>query len=230
MGVYVGNRHIIHKNRLHGIGMSGGKTWDQIATFEDGLLTPNPTGFSSIVGTNLSVVNAAAYNGSFGFSVGISDINARYGILNASNVKRIEIQFYFNPNSIIMAGGDVFNIFASSSIGPAGSSFLLSLQYNAATGYKILPYLKNDVGSNRFGNSVDITDMWHLIRCIFTVSDGSNNGGILMWIDGVSYPTNLFAEDNDTHTIGNKLFGAIAGIDAGTTGTIYIDDIKWREF
>ena len=49
-----------------------------------------------------------------------------------------------------------------------------------------------------------------------------NNGGLVLWIDGVQKQT-LTGIDNDTRRMERVLLGALASIDTGTRGTYSFD-------
>jgi hypothetical protein len=51
---------------------------------------------------------------------------------------------------------------------------------------------------------------------------GANNGSLTFWVDGTPQPI-ISGIDNDTHRIDQVRLGVLAGRDAGTTGTFYMD-------
>lgn len=57
---------------------------------------------------------------------------------------------------------------------------------------------------------------------------GANNGGLRLWIDD-ALQSEILNIDNDTRWFNRLSLGAAAAIDAGTTGTFYIDDYSaWQ--
>lgn len=204
--------------------------WDQEATFEDQELTPNPTGFDSTagVGANLDVNNAAAIRGNFGLEVTLAGVGSEsYGILSDPNNETLfTVEFFLDLNSLVMANTDVFAIMQPFTVAPAqfGS---ITLLYTLAAGYQLQNIINLDVG-NDFGPLVPITDEPHLIRWEFRASSAplANDGFSRMYVDGILV-SNLTGEDTDTRSLDSLRIGAPGGIDAGTAGTIYFDNIRW---
>jgi hypothetical protein len=209
------------------------KPWVQFANFERGALTPYPTGFDSGNGAgaaSLAVNGGAALRGNYGFSCGIPDANARFGQLaSLANEKLVELKFLFDLNSIVMGDGDAFTLISTGTTGAGGSSLQILLQYAIATGYKLATNIKDDAGGNIFGVAFVIADEPIEVRICWKAADyaGADNGFLRVFIND-EVKSNQEGIDNDTHSITTKNFGAISGLDAGTTGTIFFDDIRWR--
>ena len=83
----------------------GGIRWNQFANFEQGALTPNPTGFDSIAGAgqaSLTVSSAAALRGNFGLSVAIPNTQSKFGLLIEPDLeKELTLNFFLDINSLI---------------------------------------------------------------------------------------------------------------------------------
>lgn len=226
MTIYVGNKNRIHKLRAIGSGMGRGIWWTKTATFEAGALTPNPTGFDATGGAgagDLSVDPAAAIRGNFGFLVDIVNINPRYGILSLDNFTQIETEYLFDVNSITMADSDVFD---SVRLTGASIAVFVQLQYTIANGYELRYIARNDAAGNIIGAFGSLPDEASKIRIQWKASDspGANNGICRLFINN-----NLVDEDenidNDTLNLTFANIGAVGGLDAGTTGQIFYDNI-----
>jgi hypothetical protein len=165
--------------------------------------------------------------GDVSMSIRVDDNNVVYITSDHPNAEtRYRARFYFDPNSISMANGDLHRFF----YGYSGSSkIVLRLEFrrNSNT-YQIRPGLLNDGGSWVNGTWVTITDAPHSIEIDWRAATavGANNGGLTLWIDGVQ-KANLTA-DNDTLRIDRVRLGAVNGIDAGTRGTYYFDAFESR--
>ncbi len=76
---------------------------------------------------------------------------------------------------------------------------------------------------------VTISDAPHVIELQWqaATAPGANNGAIAFWVDGVQRGS-VGGLDNDTRRIELVRLGAASGVDAGTTGTYYLDVFESR--
>ncbi len=228
--VYAGNKSRIHSLRGNGLSQGGIRfPWVQEATFEGGVLTPNPTGVDSVVGPAAMVVNsAAAMAGLLGLSVGIpSAVNRVARFSGPVNEIVFNLEFLFDPNSIVMANGDSFFLVTNLSAGAGGAAFQVLLIKNGAN-YESRVIGKTDAGGNMNLPDFIIQDTAQLIGIEWTaaINPGDNDGSIEAFVNGVSVGSR-FDIDNDTHDVQRVDTGAVAGIDPGTSGTIFFDNIRW---
>jgi len=199
--------------------------------FTDGFETGDLSKWSSTVtdGGNLSVSTSAAYQGSYGLQAVINDTNNLRAI-DASPVSETHYRarFYFNPNSITMSSGTSHFIFTG--VNPALSDTLFQAELFYESGvYKLRVRVMNDDWNYTNGTKFVISNGWHAIEIEWQASSvpGVNNGFLSLWIDGVLMQT-LSGVDNDTHIIGEARLGAVSGIDATTSGTMFFDAFESR--
>lgn len=168
-------------------------------------------------------MGAAALVGSQGMQATIDDNTSIYVTDDRANAEsRYRARFYFDPNSIRMAGGDNHFIF----YGYSGTSTIVQrLQLRFSSGnYQLRAALRNDGSTWTNSNWFTISDASHFIELDWRAATaaGANNGGLTLWIDGTQR-TNLTGVDNDTRRIDRVRLGAVTGIDTGTRGIYYFD-------
>lgn len=207
-----------------------GFNWVRRLTFEAGILVAPPTGFDLTLGAgagSLSVSTAAAMRGTYGYSLGIIDTNARAGRINLpATLHKLDLCFLFDVNSLIMANNDDFPIMVMASTGAGGISLIISLKYTAANGYQIYGIARNDAGATITSPLINLPDQAVMIEIKWKPATfaGANDGMLELNMNGgaISQLTNL---DNDTHNVTLINVGPTFGLDAGTNGTIYYDNI-----
>ncbi len=182
-------------------------------------------------GGDLSATPAAALVGTYGMQAVINDNTALYvWDTTPVNDPRYRARFYFNPNSIGMASGDIHYLLQG--LTDSGTNvFTIQLNNNTGTnnGYRIRTQVFNDGGSATNGTYFGISNATHFIEIDWQTATaaGANNGYIILWIDGVQMYTSP-GIDNDTRRVEEARLGAVAGIDTGTRGTYYFDAFESR--
>jgi hypothetical protein len=189
--------------------------------FESGTLSAWTS--SSTDAGDLSVSPAAALVGGQGLQAVIDDVNVLSLTSDHPNAEPHYLAgFYFDPNSITMANGDAHIILR----GYSGSSTVaLRMEFGySAGGYQLRTGLVNDGTTWTETSWFTLSDAPHLIQVDWRAASGAgtNNGGLVLWIDGVQSQL-LSGIDNDTRRIDRVLLGALAGVDTGTRGTYYFD-------
>lgn len=187
--------------------------------------------YSSTSGAGQSAQAAAAMAGTnYGHQIIISSTTARYGqftLGTADTSGKFRIRYYFDPNSITMANGDQFTQLIVRSA--AGNSVaLVDITFVTGTGYRVKASGYNDDSSATGTSFYTFTDAAHFIEIYLTraTTSSSNDGSLLLQVDGVDQQT-LSALDNANRFSDFSYFrlGAPFGLDAGTSGTIYYDQI-----
>jgi hypothetical protein len=133
---------------------------------------------------------------------------------------RYRARFYFDPNSLSMASGNMHTIFLAHS----ATLDLITIDLRFASGaYQIRGLIRTDLGST-LTPWVPISDAPHTIEIDWAAatSAGANNGFFTLWVDGIQ-AASLTGIDNDTHRVELARLGPSAGIDAGTSGTEFFD-------
>lgn len=187
-----------------------------------------------IGGGDLSAEVAAALASTVeGLNVLIDDNGAIYGQKDEASPntsETIRFRFYLDPNSINMGSGNSFVLvkaFSSASRNIAQ----VNLQYDGAN-YEIRSFFGQDLGSTVILHTTDITDEEHYIEVLVVraANSGSDDGSMEVWIDGGSVASKADIDNFDQFD--NYDFfraGAVLGIDTGTRGTIFIDEIVMRD-
>ncbi|MEO8355446.1 MAG: right-handed parallel beta-helix repeat-containing protein [Chloroflexota bacterium] len=190
-------------------------------------------GFSDWTGNangsgDLSVSTAAALVGSNGLHAFINDGTVMYVNDDSPNAEpRYRARFYFDPNSLSMASGDAHIILR----GYGGTSaVVLRVEFGFSAGaYQIRAALVNDGSTWTNTNWFTIGDSPHSIELDWraATATGANNGALTLWIDGTQQ-ADLVGVDNDTQRLDRVRLGALADIDAGTSGMYYFDAFESR--
>jgi hypothetical protein len=173
-------------------------------------------------------VAAALASTSYGLQCVIDDTTAIYGLMNITPTSRYRFRFYVDPNGLTMASGDVFNLCSIHASAAPTTWSVVQLRYDGSN-YEIRLNMRSDGGADNFTSNYDISDEQHYIEVdlVRATSAVSNDATGELFIDGVSQET-LSGIDayNVWANIINTRFGAPAGLDAGTSGTFYLDEFK----
>jgi hypothetical protein len=177
---------------------------------------------------DLSVTTSAALVESNGLQAVIDDNNAIYVADDSPNAEtRYRARFYFDPNTIVMAGNGDYYIF----YGYTGASTqVLRIKFRySGTSYQLQAGLRNDSGSWINTAWFNITDAPHFMEIDWraATSISANNGGLTFWIDNAQL-ADLTGVDNDTRRIDHIRLGALSGINNSTRGTTYFDAFESR--
>jgi len=178
--------------------------------------------------------NAARFSQSCGAQVTINagDATASY-VQDSSPAAEAtyRVRFYVNLRSLQMQNGERFDVFAAYNgadpTPPATSGNpVVRLEIDQVSGVKnLVAFARTDSGSELQSSSFALANGWRSIEINWAkaTSAGANNGQLELWIDGTKQ-TGLASLDNDTLTINYDRWGAVAGLDAGTSGTFRLDD------
>ncbi len=222
--------------------MAGPATWDETANVEEGVdtdfgavspdwddeATEATTDFDSTTtsGTGAFSAHASAVKlGTNGFLIDPGSEDTAYGTFSTGVTAEthVTIEFWFDPNSLTMTDGDTFQIMSTN--GQLRIDFRLSgatLQCRALT--------FTDTGTKATGWHTISDDYTNHIRVIWNASTsaGADNGSTYLYLDGqlVEIESGL---DNDTLTVGEIRYGAAAALDAGTSGTFFMDNCNWSD-
>ena len=94
--------------------------------------------------------------------------------------------------------------------------------------YQLAQGIRLDSFAYSYGGYYTITDAPHYIEMylIRSTGAGDSNGSLQLWVDGVSKETLTGKDNYDIFTdVGQVRMGAILGVDAGTSGTFYLDEL-----
>jgi hypothetical protein len=205
--------------------MSWVPSWTQTADGEEG----DESDWDAVgeVGTGtLDVSSDAPKNGTYGWAVTINGAaNYAYADLTgpaADTVHSLRLQF--DPNGITMGSDEAFVL--AQGFSDSNDWIWFMDFYRDDSKYHVRVVILDDDGGSHYGNSVELSDAYHQITISWKQSDGSNNGFIRLFVD-TDYKDVISGIDNDTHNINIARTGAGYGVDAGTAGTFYLDDVQW---
>ena len=176
---------------------------------------------------DLSVSPAAALVGANGMQALINDTTAMYVEDKTPNLEpRYRARFYFDPNSVTMASGDMHTIF----YGFSGSTSVLRVDFrNNAGAYQVMMRVLDNASTWTATAWYTISDGPHAIEFDWQAATGAgaNDGSLTLWLDGVQQAS-LTGINNDTRRIDTVRLGEVTGLDAGTSGTEYFDAFESR--
>ena len=159
----------------------------------------------------------------------LDDTTAIYGQKNFNKSTTVRLRFYIDPNTLTMATGDSFIVFRFAQVSSGLPIFNVNLA-RTATSYRFQASAYNDAGASACGSDIiDITDAPHYVEFlgVQAATDVSSDGSYQIWVDGVSKDADTGIDNYNRMNDQNWRIrvGALEGIDAGTSGTFYIDEI-----
>jgi hypothetical protein len=178
---------------------------------------------------DLQVSAEAALVGIHGLQAVIDDANVLSVMSDHPAAEpRYRARFYFDPNAISMASGDIHVILR----GYSGASLVvLRVEFGyTAAGYQIRVGVVNDGAVWTSTSWFPLTDAPHATELDWRAASGAgaNDGGLTLWIDGLE-GQNVAGIDNDSLRIDRVLLGALSSIDPGTRGIYYFDAFESRK-
>ena len=171
---------------------------------------------------DVSVTEGAKLHGTYGMNILLDDSNNKDVVDNTPDAEtRYRARFYMDTNSIAMAENDRFYILNTFNTDWT-ETYRIELKYISGEYTLIIIERADDAYATT--SRYTISDAPHYIEVDWQASSapGANDGSFSLWIDG-ELKEAVESVDNDTEEISNILLGAI-GVDAGTTGTLYLDD------
>ena len=172
--------------------------------------------------------DAALAGTGYGLNCLIDGTGSIYGQLTLSSTYTdFRFRFYFDPNSLTMGQYEAFHVaFIYTSASPWS---VARIAYTATGELVFEPF--NDPG-NLSPNYAAITDAPHYIEVYGhrAATNVSADGTYEWWVDGVSKSIWTGVDNYDLFAM-FQLFriGAVNGVDAGTSGTIYLDELVIRD-
>ena len=178
--------------------------------------------------------NAARFSQSCGAQVAVTagDATASYVQDSSPSAEATyRVRFYVNLRTLQMQNGERFDVFAAYNgadpVPPATSGVpVLRLEVDQISGVKnLVAFARTDSGAELQTASFPLPSGWRSIEIDWAkaTAAGANDGRLGLWIDGTAR-TGLSSLDNDTLTLNYDRWGAVAGLDAGTSGSFRLDD------
>ena len=189
--------------------------------------------FDEFVGTraNFDIIATAALEGDWGGAFTLDGAGTEIsGVDNLPNAETtFALEFMLDPNSLTMTHIDTFRFINAPSPGPGSFAFIADFRKSGAE-YRFQVKGRNDAGALEALDDVVLVDGPNLIRIEWEAASapGANDGIIEVFLEGVSQDS-ITTLDNDQHNITSIQFGPSSGIDAGTSGTFYIDRYRWDD-
>lgn len=183
---------------------------------------------------DLSVDVASKLAGTkYGLSCLIDDQTSIYGQKNqtAPTSNEVRYRFYIDPNTLTMANADTFQVCILSSSGPQTTIMRAALRYTTAGGYFIRGQPFDDAGALATDDTA-ITDAEHWVEVHVERATGAatNDGRVRLWVDDNLEATWSSVDNFDVFgNMTNVRLGAASGIDVGTLGTLYLDELVFRD-
>ena len=199
--------------------------WSQSIGFEGGAIGTYPDGFDSVAsdgGATIAVSTDAKHSGTNGAAVALAAGGYAMGrITGPSSATRISGEWWINRNDLAMGAGEshrilsFYNTVVDFTVTKVGANFVV----------KGIAYL--DSGSQA-GDTFNLGTGWHKISFSWAAASaaGANNGRLSYSYDGAQVYS-IATLNNDTKSVSEIRVGNPTNdVDAGTSGTYYIDDIK----
>jgi hypothetical protein len=187
-------------------------------------------------GGDLSADAAAALaSTSKGLNCLIDDTTSIYGQVSSASWPSgadadLRVRFYVDPNGLTMTSGDIFTIFAFYTNGAPWFLGFVEMRYDGAS-HELRLTAKEDDGTNH-EDTEDISDAEHYVEVYFerASSDVAADGRCRWWIDGTLKQDFTSLDNYDAFVdIALARLGACVGLDAGTSGTFYLDQLKCND-
>jgi hypothetical protein len=178
---------------------------------------------------------SARFSGTEGLEVDVANPNRNPAFVQSSQPSAeatYRVRFYANLRTLTMTDGDQFDLFvAYDGADPVPPTItgnaVLRLAVGQAGGVKQLTAFARLNGGTEAQSPTPMAlpNGWRSIEINWAkaTASGANNGRLDLWLDGRAQ-TGLTGLNNDTMTINYARWGAVAGPDAGTSGTFRLDD------
>jgi len=178
-------------------------------------------------GGDLAVEAGAALGASnFGMRVLINDYGilwARKDISPPNAMGNLRLRLYFDPNSITLADGTILQILQATNTGGQPIAQVDAF-YSVATGYQVRMKYWDNYAASHVTSYGSITDAPHWIE--FWLIRDTLAGTITLWIDDVEISSAEEYPNNTRFANFESLWVGALDIPGGTSGTIYIDEIR----
>jgi hypothetical protein len=180
---------------------------------------------------DLSVAPGAALAGTTqGMSVLIDGIGAIWGRMNVSLAgDDFRVRIYIDPNSLTMANLNQFRFLLLQPVAWP-PLFEMALYFATATGYSFKPtgYTDGGLPKDQGAPYVLLTDAPHYVEAHVkrAVTNVSGDGYVDTWLDGVLQARIANIDNFDKFpAVARMDVGATSGVDVGTTGTFFLDEV-----
>lgn len=199
--------------------------------FDDGFNSGSLGSWSGTSGAGLSVLRGAAFQGGYALQLMLRDATPQFVQDDSPFAEpRYRARFYLTMMRLQMAEGDEFDLLNGYT---AAGAARIKLQVVARNSQKLLRAVvvldDGSVVQTPLGSEVPLTFGWRWVEIDWQASSapGANDGRLDLWVDGQPQAP-LTGLDTDEARIATVRWGAVAGLDAGTTGAFRLDEFASR--
>jgi hypothetical protein len=166
----------------------------------------------------------------YGASVGVAGVGSiAFGSKwQSAATRHYRCRFYLDPNTLTMAGADTFTVCRVASAFGGAIVADVYLQHDGAS-YELDGAVYDDAAAATGFTATDITDAphWVEVYVLRAETNVSADGACTWWIDGVEIDAATGLDNYDLFLgMTETRLGAVAGVDAGTSGTFYVDELE----
>lgn len=182
-----------------------------------------------------SVGGLARYTGTHGLEIDVANPDRNPAFVQSSHPSAeatYRVRFYVNLRGLTMSEGNEFDLFAAydgtDPVPPTTTgNALLRVVARRSGGQNVLSaFVRTDGGSQlEIPDEILLGNGWRVVELEWAkaTAAGANNGRLGLWVDGFAR-TGLTGLDNDASSINYARWGTVSGVDAGTSGTLKLDD------
>lgn len=183
----------------------------------------------SVSAGELAVTAQAAQLGNFGLEVRLTDGNPAFLVDESPNGEtEYRARFYINLNTLVMAGGDSFTLFEGRSAGEVLQFRVLVVRSGGT--FQLRLEVREDGGAPRAAPTATHRGSgFRLVEVLWRAATGpgANDGAIRLFLDRLLIGE-LDNVDSDLGVVDRVRLGAVAGLDAGTLQTFFLDTFESR--
>lgn len=175
----------------------------------------------------LNVISGARYVEEYGLEVVVDDTNPAYVQDDTPfEEPRYRVRFYSRLSPMTMAGSDEFELFTAFASDDT-PVFRLVVRFDGTNRELRLTAREDGGGDVNSASGVVLASGWRSVEVDWQAASagGANDGRLDLWVEGATQ-TGLSGLDNDTLRVDHVRWGAVDQIDAGTSGTFYLDEFE----
>lgn len=137
--------------------------------------------------------------------------------------------FYLDPNGMTIGNGDDFRVMVLTASGGAQCAGV-ELGYDGSS-FEVQAFAREDDDTENATSFYDISDAEHKIEIVVTyaASDVSSDATLDLYIDGALQEQVSGLDIYDRNEPGIARLGCVGNLDAGTSGTLYLDEFILRD-
>ena len=174
--------------------------------------------------------DAALAGTTYGLQCVIDDTTTIYGAITtfgAQPTTDLRFRFYIDINTLTMADYDVFTILKFYLSNAPWTLVNVQLQKWPGGLYKLICIPYNDAGALSTDLET-VTDAPHYVEIYIhrSAAEDADDGTVEWWIDGVSKGTWTSVDNYDAFALWNLARFGCQNIEAGTSGTLFLDELK----